>query len=275
MAELGEMVKEIAFGDENWSCPFDHVTGKTHDKENVMPPIDGKKTNNAKTLSTNLENESFHQENLPIVVWGKNYEAQYTAHHILPGNGGWRDACKLLKWVDEAAAGTLIVKDIGYCVNHYTNGVDLPSIHGLGDTAWTASTEGFQKAYAFAAMEAAKQRRQFHDTHPAYNDFVFNVLDKIALKMDDKVANGNVPGCGKKNCGGGASGPKYDPPYGLLGRLAGVALRLEGYLTCDARDWRKPIMTSRFALMYKKDVAGQSITQQESKDELEVGQFAY
>jgi hypothetical protein len=269
--EIGELVGVLAFRDDRWSCPFKHKKGPKHKAENVMPPVDGSKTNDASKLSKNLEAESYNQETLEITLQvgrkKKKYDVQYTAHHLIPGNESWPET-DLLKWVDDSKGE--IVKDIGYDINDYTNGTDLPGIHGIGSTAWSASSENFKKAYAFGAMKATSSLRQFHDRHPAYSDFVVKVLDKIALKLEQKKSNTNYPGCGRDDCGGTRKKP-YEPPYGLLSRLEGVALRLEGYLTGSERTWRKPIITSRFSLMYKKRERG--MTEDEAREELKVESF--
>ena len=258
MPELKEMVATVAsVGD--WKCPFPHSPMK-HNKKNVLPPP--KTENNATTLSTNLDLESKHLENIDIEFTsrGKDFdlEAQFTAHHIVPGNETWPKT-QLNKWVDDRK--DWIKGDIGYDVNSDRNGVDLPG-HSAAPS-WT--DQQFQTRYAFACMTADEKDRQFHDRHPAYSDFVVNVLNKIATKLEKSRKD---DGCGKKNCGG-AGEKKYDPPYGLLPRLYGVALRLEKKLTGTCTRWQKPVMTSRFALMYKT----RGITQAEARKQLQTKQY--
>lgn len=261
MSELGELVAVAAAVDSDWECPFPHRP-KTHDKKNVLPPP--KTANNASTLSGALDAESAHVENIDIYFScrGKHHdlEAQFTAHHLIPGNESWPPSkTKLYKWVDKRKGH--IKGDIGYDVNAATNGVDLPG-HSAAPS-W--GDPKFQEAYAFAAMEADTKTRQFHDRHAAYSAFVVNVLNKIAAKIDRRPS----PGCGKKDCGGAGKKP-WDPPYELNERLAGVAKRLETKLVGTWRKWKKPIMTSRFALMYKDD-----LTQAEARGELKTKRFNY
>lgn len=260
--DIGEMVKAAA-PLENWKCPFPHRK-QDHDKENYVPPPT--KKNDAKKLSSNLDAESEHLEPIPIATGqsgNKNHMAQYTAHHLIPGNESWPTS-DLYKWIDKRKGH--VKGDIGYDVNDATNGVDLPSNAAAG--TWTSRTADFQKRYAFACMEACRKRRQFHDRHPAYSDFVVAVLDKIAAKLDAKPAS--KKGCGHKNCAAGKRKP-YAPPYRVLPRLVTLAARLRNYLWGAPRTWRKPLMTSRFALMYKN----QNLTQDEARDQLSTDQFSY
>jgi hypothetical protein len=262
MSELGELVAVVFGEDEKWVCPFEHEPVK-HDKKNEIPPPST--VNNASKLSSALNEDSKHVETLPIrfEVLGKlreKEEAQFTAHHLIPGNESWPAAkTQLFKWVDKRKRH--IKGDIGYNVNASANGVDLPG-HTRAK-AW--GNPAYQNSYAFACMEVDKFR-QFHDRHPAYSDFVVNVLNKIAAKLDAQPQ----PGCGKKDCGGGDKKPPYDPPYELKERLRAVAERLEGMLIGSWRNWRKPVMTSRFALMYKED-----LTQDEARDQLRTHKFNY
>jgi hypothetical protein len=189
-----------------------------------------------------------------------SHDVQYTPHHLVPGNESWPET-KLLRWVDDHYGH--IIKDIDYKINDASNGVDLPGIHGIGNTAWSAKSPNFQREYAFAAMRASIPRRQFHDRHPKYSSFVVNSLDAIAAKLD-KTNLGATPGCGKPHCGGDKPTKPFDPPVGLLERLEQMAERLEGYLTGAARGWRKPLFTSRFALMYKN----KKLDQDEARDQI-------
>jgi hypothetical protein len=263
VTELLEMVNVVVALDNDWKCPFPH-SPLTHDKKNTIPPPE--KENNAKKLQTALDTEGAHVENIPLRfhLRKKPYseEAQFTAHHLIPGNETWPPAkTQLYKWVDDREGH--IKGDIGYDVNGVRNGVDLPghtNASGWGDPE-------FETRFAFGCIIADKKKRQFHDRHPAYSDFVVNTLNKIAEKLDAMVPN---PGCGKKNCGGASAKP-YDPPYGLLLRLHGVAARLQGKLTGDARRWKAPLFTSRFALMF----TDRNLSQDDARDLLATDQFVY
>ncbi len=261
MSQLGEMVNVVALGDEAWQCPFEHRP-KTHNKKNYMPPPET--NNNAKKLGDALETESKHVLDIRVHFQHnnkpQNETIQFTPHHIIPGNEAWPSS-QLFKWMQESEGH--ICADIGYDVNAASNGVDLP-----GHTAASSwSNEGFQTRYAFNAIVADLKKRQFHDRHAAYSDFVVNVLNKISTKLDAHVPK---PGCGKKNCGGAKAKP-YDPPYALLARLEAVALRLEKKVTGDSRRWNEPVMTSRFALMF----ANRGLSQDDARKLLETDQFIY
>jgi hypothetical protein len=263
MTQLGEMVKVAADVDKGWKCPFEHQPA-VHNKKNVLPP--GPEKNDAGALSDALDDASKHLENIDISFTCKkkdyDLEAQFTAHHHIPGNESWpASKTQLKKWVDKRE--NHIKGDIGYDVNAAYNGVDLP-----GHTAAPSwSDQQFQTRYAFACMACDTKDRQFHDRHPAYSDFVVQILNKIATKLTAEVKKG---GCGKKNCPA-SGGKKYDPPYRLLGRLIGVAARLEKYLVGDYRKWKKPVMTSRFALMYQNRL----LTQPQAREQLRTKQFDY
>lgn len=260
MTQLGEMVGAAADVDTGWQCPFDH-SPRTHNEQNTLPPPSTE--NNAKTLSDNLDADSKSVATMKVRFQANNKkyveDVQFTAHHLVPGNECWPSS-ELYKWIDDRKGH--ICADIGYDVNGASNGVDLP-----GHTAASAwSNPNFQMRYAFSAIIADRKKRQFHDRHAAYSDFVVKVLDKIATKLEVHP----LPGCGKKHCGGSKAKP-YDPPYSLLPRLVSVALRLEGKVTGDSRKWREPIMTSRFALMFKN----RGLSQDQARALLETNQFTY
>jgi hypothetical protein len=138
---------------------------------------------------------------------------------------------------------------------------------------WTPDagrSEEFQIRYAFAAMEADNRTRQFHDAHEAYSDFVTQVLDKIAAKLENKESNGNL-GCGSTSCPADKAKKKYPTPHKLLPRLYATSQRLSRYLWGHQSKWRKPIMTSKYALMFKN----QSLTHKEAAAQLKPDQFTY
>ena len=262
MTELLELVK-VVVGQDRWKCPFEHYP-VTHTKVNTVPPPASE--NNAKTLSSNLDTESKHVANVRIRFQsgGKSYseDVKFTAHHLVPGNEAWPSS-QLYKWIDKD--GNHICADIGYDVNAATNGVDLPG-HSAA-SGW--SGESFQTRYAFNAMVCDTKKRQFHDRHAAYSDFVVNVLNKIASKLQVREPDLD---CGKKGCLGATKVKgKYAPPYGLISRIDGVALRLERKLTGDSRRWKKPVMTSRFANMF----CNRGLSQDDARAQLETDQFVY
>jgi len=197
----------------------------------------------------------------------KNYTATYNPHHLLPGEASWPKT-KLKRWVDDTGD---VIEDIGYNVNCYQNGVDLPSSNAMRGN-WTTKagrSEDFQARYAFAAMDADGRTRQFHDSHEAYSDFCTKVLDKIAAKLEKDESNGNI-GCGPK-CPAQKAKKKYPTPHKLLPRLFATSQRLSRYLWGTPRKWRKPIMTSKYSLMYKN----RKLTHQEAAGQLKPDEFTY
>lgn len=260
--ELGEMVAAAvpSLGDDE--CPFDHEETQ-HDRENVLPPPSTK--NNATTLSNNLDGKSLHLPPAPVTLFnGSKSMAKYTAHHLVPGNESWPKS-DLHKWIDKEKGH--IKGDIGYDVNNYRNGVDLPGNSYID--GWSAKVPNFQTDYAFTSMEADTDHRQFHDRHAAYSDFVIQALNKIAAKLDARKNNSH--GCGKKNCPGNKAAKPFDPPYNVLDLLYQVADRMKGKLVCSFSQWKEPIITSRFAMMYKD----RKLTQDDARKLLETSNFNY
>jgi len=269
--ELLEMVNVVAGDPDNASCPFPHFPPGAR-PDNYWP-------NSSSQLGTNLDAEWLAGTKLLLsrmtvttIATGpsgkKNYTATYNPHHLLPGEASWPKT-KLKRWVDKSGD---VVDDIGYNVNCYQNGVDLPSSNAMrGSWQTTAGrTENFQINYAFAAMEADSRTRQFHDSHEAYSDFATKVLDKIAAKLDKKESNGNV-GCGQTTCPAEKAKKKYPTPHDLLPRIHATSARLSRYLWGTPRKWRKPIMTSKYALMYKN----QNLSHQDAAGQLKPDQFIY
>jgi hypothetical protein len=257
--QLGEMVAAVVPPQMSGECPFDHEED-VHDRKNIIPPP--KTQNNAKTLSSNLDDASLHIPPKPIKLEsGKNAMTQFTAHHLVPGNESW-PVSNLYRWIDKRKGH--VKGDIGYDVNSCR---DLPGT--AASPGWSGRSASFQSSYAFASMRADTLTRQFHDRHPAYSDFVVQALDKIAAKLDART--GGSAGCGKKNCPGNKAGPKFDPPYNVLDRIYGIAARLSPKLSGSYRSWNAPIITSRFALMYKN----RRLTQDAARDLLDVDNFNY
>jgi hypothetical protein len=178
----------------------------------------------------------------------QNYTASYNPHHLLPADATWPNT-ELKKWIHK---GKVVRDNIGYDVNCYENGIDLPSNNAMRGN-WTpdAGRSGdFQVRYAFAAMDAEGSTRQFHDSHKSYSDFAIKVLDKIAAKLDGKEHEGNL-GCGDPKCSAEKAKKPYPVPIYVGPRILGVSQRLSRYLYGSPRKWRMPIMTSKFSLMYK------------------------
>jgi hypothetical protein len=259
--ELGELVNVVAGANQNDDCPFPHYERK-HNKENYIPPPSSK--NDAKKLSASLENESLHLAPIPLTLAdGTPATAQFTAHHVVPGNETWPTS-KLYKWIDKRKGH--VKGDIGYDVNDFTNGIDLPG--NSGASGWSGKGPGYQRDYAFACMLADTKARQFHDRHKSYSNFVIKALDKIAAKLQAT----DQPGCGDEDCTAGSEKP-YAPPYGVLSQIDGIATRLRSYLMGFTKNWRKPLMTSRFALMLKNKAS--NMTQAEARKQLQSSNFKY
>ena len=251
MTELLEGIAvSLAFGDDEFKCPFEHDPEEDHDEENKIPPDH---TNSSGMLGTALKAESHHLTTAKITPPFKLKDgstcdtAGYSPHHLIPGNEIWNDkGHPLHAWIHKAATGSKVAGDIGYVNNAKSNGVDLPSRHAFsGD--WTSSV-GDQAGYTYAAMDADTKKRQWHDSHKAYSDMVWNTLEKISTKLNEFA---DKKGCGKDHCPAKKSKP-YDPPYAVVARLKGVAARLKGKVHGSPRRWKPPVMTSKFALMYKR-----------------------
>ncbi len=262
---VGDFVNKVADLDEKWVCPFSHGEQEKTDG-NVLPPR-GK--NDAAKLRTNLKKESKHLEDLSISLLesGKKSKVQFSAHHILPGNESWRGT-HLRKWIHKENESH-VKADIGYDVNAATNGISLPG--GSGVKGWSKKTNDFQLAYSEAAMNSAEAKlgeaRQFHDRHPAYSEFVVKTLDKVAAKLD----GWGPKGCRSKKCSGKAKTP--NPPYKLKARIDAIAKRLSNFLRGSPSTWRRPLFTSRFAVMYTfKD---KNLTQDQARKALTKDNFVY
>ncbi len=249
MTELLELVAQVAGSDDE--CPFPHYP---LDEE----PGDNYWINNSTALGKNLATEFANGTKLYLphleittIATGpsgkKNATVTYNPHHLLPGDASWPKTA-LKKWIDTDDG--LVKFDIGYNVNCYENGIDLPSSNDLKSNWKPADgrTVGFQERYAFAAMDADGPTRQFHDAHKAYNSFAIKAMDKIAAKLDEAPAR--EKGCGEEDCMAGKKKP-FAPPLGLMERIHATSGRLATYLHGDCTKWKMPIMTSRFALMYK------------------------
>ncbi len=254
MTELCEAIAFGEFGEDKNKCPFSHKKKKPDEKDNVMPKSWGE--NDAHKLGTNLSDEYHFKENIEFELWGEDHEAQYTPHHLIPGNASWPNT-KLQKWVEKGVSNH-IKYNYGYDVNGQENGVSLPGNNGfkkMTGESWATLHPDNQAEYAIECMKQSSDHRQFHDAHKAYNEFVVNSLDKIAAKLENKIKRKGTPGCGKKNCHGDTRKKKpFEPPLVLLARLKAVALRLEKHLVGNPKGWKMPIYTSRFALMYQKQI---------------------
>jgi hypothetical protein len=237
MTDIGESISVPAV-DGPWECPFDHEGGQ-HDKENVLPPPNDK--NDAKKLAAGIGEMQYFE----FSCGGETCKGKLAAHHVLPGNEAWPKS-NLHKWINKKDKNH-VKGDIGYDVNDGANGVNL------GDDEFFPLSKASKQDYAFAMMKA--RNRQFHDRHPAYSDWVINRLNKIAERIEAEVGSRGGKGCGKDNCPLEQNAKKpFDPPYHVLGRLYAMASSIKQLLVGSPKKWRMPVMTSRFALMYKEGV---------------------
>jgi hypothetical protein len=265
--EVLELVHVVVGKGLDEECPFPHYPSKPPKKKNNW-------TNSSGQLGTALDTEwkngqKLYLPHLDKVKFGTgpsgrlNHTATYNPHHLIPGDASWPKT-SLKKWMDEGH----VEHDIGYNVNSYENGIDLPSSNEMRGN-WTFRTPDFQNRYAFAAMQVDSQTRQFHDAHKAYSDFVVNVLEKIAARLEKIETDG---GCGDPDCSmKGTKKKPFPTPVDLLPRVYGVSQRLSGYLWGNAKKWKKPLFTSRFALMYKN----KRLTQEQAVEQLNPENFTY
>jgi hypothetical protein len=258
MTELLEKIAVTLAPNDEFECPFDHRSPE-HNKKNKIPPA---KRNSSGSLKRALKGESHHLTTINISPPFKLKDGStldkfgFSPHHLLPGNELWNNkGHPLHAWIHKDVENK-VKGDIGYINNAKYNGVDLPGHHMF--SGWSAAVAD-QAGYAFAAMQADTKHRQFHDAHKAYSDMVWNALEKISKKLDSMEEK---KGCGKKNCPLEKSKP-YDPPYLVLEQLKGVARRLKRKVYGDSKDWQAPLMTSRFAQMYKSGGQSQELARQE------------
>src|SRR5205807_1338586 len=199
--------------------------------------------------SAKLIDDSDHRTELdldpPVSLGGDGSSAKagFSAHHLIPGNEIWNDkGHPLHAWIAKDAQGSHVKGDIGYDTNCAQNGFDLPSNKAVG--GWSGVSADAQLNYALAAMSVDFGKRQFHDSHKAYSEFVWQVLEKIAAKI---ARHAGGKGCGKPDCAG-AGEEKWAPPLGVKERLFGVAARLKTHLRGEPITWQAPIMTSRLPM---------------------------
>ncbi len=266
MTQVLEGIAVDLAGPEDKKCPFPHQP---------RAPVNANYWHNdSQQLGNNLDRESKngtelilrHMEETTISVAGAQtpLAATYNPHHLLPGGAAWPKTA-LKKWIDKKHEN-LVRDDIDYNVNCYQNGVDLPSSNAMRGK-WTTQTPDFQRHYAFAAMDADSVRRQFHDSHKAYSDFIVKVLDKISAKLDSQLQAGIV-GCDDEDCSA-KEGKPYPTPM-VRPRIIGTGGRVARWLYGEADKWKKPLFTSKFSLMYQN----RKLTHAEAAAELSPDNFA-
>jgi hypothetical protein len=188
----------LAFGGEEFKCPFEHRPLKA--RENKIPP---QHANKSGILGTAIKKERIKERTADSAYLAQRKEEKgggevkvtkygYSPHHIIPGNEIWNkeggDSHPIRAWIDKETTGSKVNGDIGYINNAKYNGIDLPSHHKFSRIAdWSASEE-MQYDYAKGAMDAAAEdgaeSRQFHDSHKAYSDMVWKALEKNNVRLN-------------------------------------------------------------------------------------------
>ncbi|MFO0648022.1 MAG: AHH domain-containing protein [Polyangiales bacterium] len=224
----------------DFKCPFAHGD-KKNELKNELPPD---QENDSAALATSLDGNDAREKRLEhhttVALEGHGEQpVAHAAHHLLPGNESLKHT-RLHRWID--ASRRAVDGDIGYRVNDHHNGAWLVGNAALAG-AWSAKRERFRRAYALAAMRS--ERRQFHDRHPAYSEWVIQVLNKIATKLE--ASNRKPRACPEPGCAGARKKP--GPAFGVLPRLHALENRLHGLVVAPPRKWRKPVLTSRYALI--------------------------
>lgn len=142
--------------------------------------------------------------------------------------------------------------NIGYDVNNHENGIWLPGNYALrgknGLPAWGSQAVkyiedgGNPREYAFAAIRIGKA--QFHDTHEIYSDFVLDVLDLLAAKMDQ------VQDIWCSEAGHKPDKPEERQMKMLVFRLNTVSRRMKRLLYNPGKHWKSNIYTSRYSKQF-------------------------
>ncbi|MFH2001596.1 MAG: AHH domain-containing protein [Planctomycetota bacterium] len=279
MPELGELVSPPMMDDDELQCPFEHdKPGKVKNDLSNSPANLRKRLENG--WSTKLWNSEGDQikpaENQklleprpeeecpagPVNVDGNEYPYSRSAHHLIPADAALPKS-PLIEFMKE---GKKVFGDVGYDINGAENGIWLPTHHALS----TEMKEGrvlpgedvsikyggltkkvkkekqenpmfatFQQRFAYNVMK--KTNRQFHDSHPAYSDFVIEVLKKINANLIQ--LSGECKKCEEVVKQNG----KLAPNHKLVSRLNALSCRLRNYLSGPPEMWRLPLFTSRFA----------------------------
>lgn len=175
-----------------------------------------------------------------------------SAHHLIPGNASLKNSEIMdFLYVDGKAKG-----NIGYNVNNYENGVWLPGNYALrgknglpkwgGEASKYIAEGGDPKQYAFAAIE--KTRAQFHDAHEKYSDFVLDILDLLAEKLE---MTGSI-WC--EEAGNKPDNPEDRQMFMLVARLNTISRRMKRMLVNPSKNWKRNVYTSRFCKEYIDEV---------------------
>lgn len=243
----------VAFGDDDLKCPFPHRPPIQREENKIPPEVENSSGRLGRALGSNRIDAASIRPPFECKKGLKADTAGFSPHHLIPGNEIWNDkGHPLHAWIHERVENK-VTGDIGYLNDSAINGVDLPSNRKF-PASWGSANPSDQRGYAFAAMNAVGEMRQFHDSHKAYSAFVWNVLVKVSKWLDS--IEGRAQGCGKKNCPAAKQKP-YEPPYGVVGILEKTASRLRNRVVGHKSTWRMPTYTSRFARMYSRNFKNQ------------------
>ena len=177
-----------------------------------------------------------------------NYPYTVAAHHLIPGNASLYSEENLLqnymikdKTVKAGGKKWQIKYHIGYNVNGAHNGVWLPGNYAIrskasptGVTWGKMQEEDWQLNYVAACSKVTKG--QFHDTHEDYSDSVRELLNKIAVSLNQHQCTCKI--CADKN------GGHIPPPYFIKMRLYKLSNYLRFNLTLGPSRWRRPWFAS-------------------------------
>lgn len=221
MTDIGEMVAVNVMApnkEDCWYCKEEQAIEERENKLDEDPDSVDSSENSLGNSSSKLGTALKNRPSWKITVSGDEIEVTPAAHHLIPGNASLKKATKLLKFMKK---GDTVDGNIGYNVNHKSNGEWLPTYPASG---WGSLN---QDEYAIQAMTVATA--QFHNAHGQYNDTVSKTLSAIADKLSKKSDKCPICGDPMKNA--------RSPPYGLVRRLDAVSGRYRKYLKWPPRKW--------------------------------------
>lgn len=209
--------------DECWYCTEEKKSDSpkndiqadpdTSDSEGEDNAPENDLKNDASKLGSNLGQKPSWAIECPKE--GKTTTVLSAAHHCIPGNASFKKVCDmgLIDFI-QAGGDFNLSSDIGYSINHQSNGVWLPGNYyvrkdsGHYKANWGSFGKAFKDEYARRAISIAN--RQFHDAHSAYNKNVLKTLEAVMEKMGEP--EDKCPICEEKL-------DSTRPPFGLVGRL--------------------------------------------------------
>ncbi len=244
---LEAMAVEIGLGGDA-SCPFCKETsnqGRTNDFSNSSTKLGGA-----------LEDEPNWVLDVPHPMAGGYIpnRLRTNAHHLIPADASFNPHPRIKRLLDVADGD--IIENVGYGVNHENNGVWLPSypedyqatqVKAVPITWGQMTTDYGDMQHRITVLAMRHTKRQFHDSHEPYSNFVSKCLDKICEKVTTVA--------GKHECKTPIEVMKipWQAPFALCGRLDALSDRLKTLLTCFPRQWRDPVFTSAHAKQYHED----------------------